>query len=119
MEVRLPRPEEKAGSFDENWTCIYIVHFHLGLKFLISGSLMDLIIHYDLAPTQFMLNTWRTFMALIILAESISVELSYQDIVNLFTLSENKKDFKRYVLSPKKDLVVISGNHTSIKEWKD
>ena len=58
-------------------------------------------------------------MALIILAKSISVEHSYKDIMNLFTLLENEKNFGRYVLFPRKDLVVIFGNPTSIKEWKD
>ena len=56
-------------------------------------------------------------MALILLA--IYIELSYRDILNLFTLSKNRKDFGRYVLSPRKDLVVISKNPTSVKEWKD
>ena len=58
-------------------------------------------------------------MALIVLIEEINIDLSCQDIVNLFTLSENAKDFGRYVLSPRKDLVVILGNPTSVKEWKD
>ena len=35
-------------------------------------------------------------MALIILAQEVGVDLSYQDIVNLFTLSKNRKDFERY-----------------------
>ena len=55
-------------------------------------------------------------MTLIILAENIDIELSYQMIVNLFTLSENMKNFQRYILSPRKDPVVISQNPTSIKE---
>ena len=93
VEVRLPHPRDKADSSNENLTFFNVIPIHLGLRFTIGGSLRDLLIHYDLAPTQFMPNTWRTLMALIILAESISVELSYKDIMNLFTLSENGKDF--------------------------
>ena len=58
-------------------------------------------------------------MALIIVDEEVKVDLSYQDFINLFTLSKNEKDFGRYVLSPRKDLVVISRNPTSVKDWKD
>ena len=58
-------------------------------------------------------------MALIVLAENIGVELSYMDIVNLFILLENGKDFRIYILSFRKDLVVISINLTSVKKWKD
>ena len=50
VEVRLLCPEEKANSSNKNWTCFYIVLFHLGLRFPIRGSLRDLLIHYDLAP---------------------------------------------------------------------
>ena len=39
--------------------------------------------------------------------------------MSLFTLSENGKDFGRYILSPRKDLVVIFRNLTSVKEWKE
>ena len=45
VEVRLPRPREKASSFDENWTYFYVVPFHIGLRFPIRGSLRDLLIH--------------------------------------------------------------------------
>ena len=64
-------------------------------------------------------NTWRTLIALIVLVESMGIELSHQDIVNLFTLSENCKDIGRYILSPRKDPVVIFRNPISVKEWKD
>ena len=49
VEVRLPCLEEKTDSPDENWTFSYVVVFHLGLRFLISSPLRDLLIHYDLA----------------------------------------------------------------------
>ena len=39
--------------------------------------------------------------------------------MNHFIMSENGKDFGRYVLSPRKDIVLISKSPTSIKEWKD
>ena len=58
-------------------------------------------------------------MALIILIEKVNAELSYQDIINLFTLSKNRKDFGRYILYPSNDLVVIYGNPTNVKDWKD
>ena len=77
VEVRLPRPEEKVASSDENWTCFYIVLFHLGLRFPISGFLKDILIHYNLAPTQYMPNTRRILMTLIILIENTSVKIFY------------------------------------------
>lgn len=55
-------------------------------------------------------------MALIIFAEEVGVDIFYQDIVNLFTLLKNRKDFGRYDLSPRKYLVVIA---TIVKDWKD
>ena len=58
-------------------------------------------------------------MALLVLAGKVGVDLSYKDIINFFTLSENGKDFGRYVLSLRKDLVVVSRNSTSTKDWKD
>ena len=35
VEVRLPRPGEKVDSPNGNWTCFYVVPFHLGLNFLL------------------------------------------------------------------------------------
>ena len=72
-----------------------MVLFYLGLRLQISGRLHDLLIHYDIAPAQFMPNTWRTLMVLIILVEKIDLDLSYEDIVNLCTLLKHGKDFGR------------------------
>ena len=49
VEVRLLSPGKKADPSDENWTYFNIVPFHLDLRFPISGSFRDLLIHYDLA----------------------------------------------------------------------
>ena len=77
VEVRLPCIREKVDYPDEGWMCFYVVPFILCLSFPISGTPRDLLIHYDLALAQFMPNTWRTLMALRILAEEISIDLSY------------------------------------------
>ena len=57
LPTKVEQAGEKANAPYESWTCFHVVLFHLELCLSICDSLWDLLIHYDLASTQFISKT--------------------------------------------------------------
>lgn len=88
VEIRLARLGEKANSPNEDWTCFYTCIFKYGFRFPISKFVKDILVYYDLAPAQLMLNAWRVLLGMEVLLEMLDITFTILEFVNWYCIVE-------------------------------
>lgn len=63
---------------------MYMIHFECGLRLPIHPLIIQSIYHYQLAIPPLMQNGIRVFLALIVIADEVDVELSVDDFIAFY-----------------------------------
>lgn len=74
VEVRIARPGEKVDVPNDDWVCLYTFIFKFGFRFSITKFVKEILIYYDLAPAQLMLNAWRILLRMEVLPKKLGIE---------------------------------------------
>lgn len=120
VRIRLPHKEERPCHFLPKEVCFYEADFQCGLRFPIHPFIMELVNHFNSAPGQFMLNSWR----IVISSMEIWMVLTEGDMTRvdeficLYHLKESK-EYENYKLMPwvRKARIIID-LPSSFRYWK-
>lgn len=118
VEVKLPWIREKADSPNEDWVYFYTFIFKFSFKFPITKFVKEIIIYYNLAPTQLMPNAWRILLGIEVLAERLGIEFLMSEFINCYSLVENNDDLSRYLFRSQHKYSIINDSSTINKLWK-
>ena len=69
VEIRVPTTHERVDWVMPGWVAIYELMLKDGMRFPILRLVRDVCNHFEIAPSQLMLNAWSLLMSL----ESLSV----------------------------------------------
>ena len=69
VEIWVPSAHERVDWVLPGWMAIHKLMLKDGMRFLIPKLIRDVCDHYEIAPSQLMLNAWRVLMSL----ESLSI----------------------------------------------
>uniref|UniRef100_A0A803PYS6 Uncharacterized protein n=1 Tax=Cannabis sativa TaxID=3483 RepID=A0A803PYS6_CANSA len=119
VEVRLPKPHERADSAQVEWVCLHTYWFKskIRLRLPIPKLIKEFLLHYSIAPAQLLPNMWAILLGLIVLGDKAGVLWEVPDVINFYSLMENEPG--RYHLHPKKNRALITDLETSHKGWKE
>ena len=74
------------------WVAIYELMLKDRMRFLILKLIRDVCDHYEIAPSQLMLNAWIVLMSLESLSIRHGVEWEIGEVLFLYYLKEHDKD---------------------------
>ncbi|GMN29670.1 hypothetical protein TIFTF001_044374 [Ficus carica] len=119
VQLRLPFKGERADTVSEGWICMYTIYFECGLRLPLPPLLVQTMHHYNLAIPQLMPNGMRVFLGLIVLAEEAGVELTVDDVLEIYYPQENFKDHGRYSMYPRRKKQVVGEMKNADRYWQD
>ncbi|KAK0571946.1 hypothetical protein LWI29_023847 [Acer saccharum] len=120
VELCAPNEHERADWDIPEWTCFYEYTLRLGFRFSVPQLVRRMLVYYDLAPSQLMLNTWRILLSLGVLCERRNIKFGLGCLLHNYYLKEHVGDQGRYILIPrdKKNALIIDTT-TIDRNWKD
>ena len=103
-----------------SWVAVYDLILKDGIRFPISRSMRDMYNHYEIAPSQLMLNTWSILMALESLSVRHGVECEIGEVLFSYYLKEHNTDKSRYQLIARVGRVaIVTCLGTNDRNWKE
>ena len=91
-----------------------------GMRFLIPKLIRDMCDHYEIAPSQLILNTWRVLMSLESLSIRHGVKYEIGEVFFSYYLKEHDKDKGRYKITARVGYApIITCLRTNDRSWKD
>ena len=99
--ARLPRKGEKACAFAHGEIWFYEAAFSCGLRFPVHPFIMELLDHLQIAPGQFMPNSWRIVIRCMVIWTTIADGdmITLNEFTYLYRLKESK-EFGYYEFVP-------------------
>ena len=94
--------------------------FVAGFRFPFSKMIREFFPHFEISPSQVLLNVWRTLLALLVLSTSSDIEFELADLLFSYFFKEHNSEKGRYTLYRRKGREhLITKLSTSDKAWKN
>ncbi|KAL5743927.1 hypothetical protein ACOSP7_026790 [Xanthoceras sorbifolium] len=84
VKLRLPKPDERADSADNDWTYFYELLFRQGLRFPIPYLIRRLLALFDMASGQLMPNGWRLLLSIEVLHERMGWTFTLANFIHSY-----------------------------------
>ena len=102
------------------WVALYELMFKDGMRLLIPKLIRYVCDHYEIIPSQMMLNAWRILMALESLSIRHGVECKIGEVLYSYYMKEHNMNKDRYQLTTRVGRVpIITCLRTNDRSWKD
>ena len=103
MGIRAPEAYERVDWVVPGWVALYKITFRDGMRLPIPKLVWDVLDHYEIAPSQLMLNTWRILMSFKCLSMRHGVVCEIGEVLYSYYLKEHETDKGQYPLIVQKD----------------
>ena len=93
--------------------------FHVSLHLPIHPIIRRILYFYNICPTRFVSNAWRSLVCTVVLWQAHKFSLSLNEIKSLFTLYKNPKPNSKWLyFKVRSKKTLLRGYPSNVKGWK-
>ncbi|GFS43542.1 hypothetical protein Acr_00g0085660 [Actinidia rufa] len=119
VRIRLPDEGETITSTRPSEVAFYEAAFPAGLCFPLHPTIRLILQFYNICPTQFVPNAWRSIACSMALWRVYKYTISLSEFRNLFSLNSNPKSNQGWLYFKARNKNVLLGGYPSnVKGWK-
>ncbi|KAG8370285.1 hypothetical protein BUALT_Bualt14G0101100 [Buddleja alternifolia] len=123
FELIAPKPGQYMFDSPPDCRAFHLTVLEAGVRFPLSGPLVDILTHLDLCPTQLLPNSYRQILAFIIIMRFFDVDSSWKHFLTLYSLISSPQSsgnsFPFFYLSPRPSCKFLTNLPNSLGDWKE